>query len=753
MSEKNSFEQIIASRLESLGRRNTDEEKLQGFTPDEKKIISYRKRVLSSLVYFIGKDFQMPLELNDAGAGWHWDFENNVVRADPKDLLEKPENFSRFVMGHEAGHRRISRTGFIPLEVWKQPGFAFMMNTIEDPRDNNFVSEGYPQFREDLSSGYEWIEQMEKQSNEKAQAKLGYQPRFKQASYEYIKQWYREITGQKESISENLPDEVKDAVGNTLEDAQNAWWTYPSKQEADKSEDDITRYARASYNIINEKIWPEIQKLIEKDMEDQKMQEFMKDMEKEKMSGSGSGGLPQEMKDKLTPEEQEELEKAIEDAIEKVKKQGEGQEEEGSPEEKPSSAEASEGKEGEGAGKPMPIDMDSLSEGLKQKIKDFVEGLPEEKKKKLSEKAEKELGEFSKEAADDLQGKMTENPEQKDKRAEKESLEKRDSIEEDKKDNKPKKQPLVDTRIEESREVKKFREQAAKELKKDANIYEAKRREVLPIIEKLENDLREIFVKRRAGQWDTGFKYGKRIDIKKRIQEKAKGVSAVESRSWQKREAPGEKDYAITILNDLSGSMQGEKINMDFKAKIVLAEVLNKLSIKCEILGFNDRIYEYQKFDQPMSNDIREKMGGMIGEVSDAGEEHKKWLKKYERGEATGEDLQKIKLEKAEYNDDGWALEKASERLARIRANQKFLIVLSDGYPAESPQHSGDEYDLNAVVKKITENTNQKLIGLGILTDSVSNYYPNYIENVGLEEMLEKLADLIRDIVVNYDKF
>src|SRR3989339_1679655 len=126
MSEKSSFERVINTQLEALGRRNNDEEKLKSFTPEERELILRRKRILSSVVYFIGKDFDMPVELNDPGAGWHWDFKENIVRTDPKDLLEKPESFSRFVMGHEAGHRRISRTGFIPLETWQQPGFAFL---------------------------------------------------------------------------------------------------------------------------------------------------------------------------------------------------------------------------------------------------------------------------------------------------------------------------------------------------------------------------------------------------------------------------------------------------------------------------------------------------------------------------------------------------------------------------------------------------------------------------------------------------
>lgn len=272
----------------------------------------------------------------------------------------------------------------------------------------------------------------------------------------------------------------------------------------------------------------------------------------------------------------------------------------------------------------------------------------------------------------------------------------------------------------------------AKELKKDANIYERYRREVLPIIDQLEQDLRELFVARRAHQWDGGFRTGKRIDIKKRIQEKAKGIPAMESKAWERRELPAEKDYAITLLADLSGSMQGEKIDETFKAVIVLAEVLNRLSIQTEILGFNDRIYEYQSFGEPMASSIRENMGGMLQEVSDTSD--------------TG---------KARWNDDGWALERASERLNRQKAAEKFLIVLSDGRPEESLMHPRATYDLGKMVQRILSETNQKLIGLGIGpgTKHVERYYPNSLADVNIKEMAEKLADLIREVIANYDKF
>ena len=708
--------------------RALDEEKKageQGFTPEEMRIIESKRSILSSLAFFIGKDFQMPVELNQPGAGWHWDFKANVVRVDPVDLLNKPMDYLRFVISHEGGHRRVSRTEFIPQETWRQPGFSFLMNAIEDPRDNNFVAENYPKFREQMDLAYNMDLDLENKSKEKAKEKLGYQPRFMQAGFEYIKQWFLEQKGEESSISELLPDEVKEVVAKTLESARASWWTYPSRVEADQDEEFIKRYAEASYKINLEKIWPEFQKLVEKDMEDQKTQELLDDMQQEQGEGGGNG-LPQELKDKLTPEEQKELEEAIDKAIEDAKSKQEqesqqgqqGQEGQG---EEPGDAQ---GEPEEGAGqKGRPIDLDSLSPELKQKIKEYIDSLPEDKKEELKQRARKAISDFEKELDEEIEGKMSENP---DKKSEDESENSELSEQED--------SPEVSTIPQQapSPELEKYREMIAESLKKDENVYEEQRREVLDVINSLENDLREIFVARRMHAWKGGFKAGKRIDIKRRIQEKAKEVSAMESRAWEKRELPSEKDYAISLLVDLSGSMQGKKIEETFKAVIVLAEVLNRFSIQTEILGFNDRIYEYQKFGEAITRQIRENMGGMLREVNDTS--------------GTG---------RARWNDDGWALTQTSERLGKQKAKEKFIIVLSDGDPVESPMHPEENYGLSDIVSKILRDTDQKLIGLGIGpgTKHVEHYYPNSLADVNVDEMAGKLADLIREAIANYDNF
>ncbi len=656
----------------------SDKAVLEHFSPDEQATIREKQRLLSSLGFFIGKDFEMPILLNEPGAGWHWNFKDNHIKIDPKDLLEKPIDYLRFVISHEGGHRRISRTDFIPQDVWRQPGFSFMMNAIEDPRDNNFVAEAYPKFREQMNLAYTLDQQFEAEAKALANKKLGSVPRFLQAGHEYIKQWFREANGKGFEIDPALPKEVQEAVRKTLTAAQSSWWRYPSKEEADASEETIRAYAEASYRINLEKVWPEFKKLVDEDVKDQKTREMLDDMQKGKdgSDGNPSGdSMPQDLNDSLTPEEKKELEGALQESV---------------------------GQNGE----PKPLDPSKLSPELRKKLAEFFDSLPEDKKCELEQKAHEALKEYEDEVRKLLESKLPPEPERV---------------------TSPSEQPQRE-RDSDATDTADIRNALDEIMSRDKGAYWATMREMLPLIDRLEDDLREIFVARRARAWQTGFKFGKKIDIKKRMQERAQSVPAVESRAWQKREAPQEKDYAITLLVDLSGSMRGHKIEETFKAVVVLCEVLNKLSIKTEILGFNDRIHEFQSFSATISDNVRRAAGGMLDEVSSS---------------------------RARYNDDGWALQQASERLMCEDASEKFLIVLSDGLPEPSSRHAGAEYDLRRVIEEVARATDQKLIGLGIGpgTKHVESYYPNSIADVPVSEMASRLADLLREAIANYQDF
>src|SRR3989338_3012484 len=608
--------------------RKKEKDVLAKFTPEQQAEIKQKQQTLSSLAYFIGKDFRIPVELNQPGAGWHWDSQENVIWIDPKDLLEKPMDYLRFVISHEGGHRRISRTDFIPLEEWRQPGFSFMMNAIEDPRDNNFVAEAYPKFREQMSLAYQEDLDFEAKAKQKADQKLGRQPRFMQAGFEYIKQWFKEAEGKEPQLSEDLPEDVRAAVAATLESARDSWLRYPSRQEADNGgrigrkkldgESMIREYAKLSYEINRDEIWPEFKKLIEADMEDQKTQELLQDMQQDggegkgeegeqKSSEGGGKGLPQNLKDKLTPEEQEALAEAIKKAMDEAL--GVGEEAQGEGEEGERAEVEPQAGTGKTAGKP--VELGSLPQELKQKIKEYIESLPEDQQKEIAEKAQAALKEFEDALNEELQGKLSDDPEKKAEREKK--LEERDEMEQSgtsagervisKGPVKERPTKILGQRV--------FSKKLA-EMKKGENEYEKYRKEVMPLIDKLEVELRQIFVDRKVTAWKGGFKGGKRIDIKRRIQEKAKDVPVMESHAWQRRERPDEKEYAITILNDVSGSMAWDgKSTADLKSKIVLAEVLNKLGVNVEIIGFHDELIEYQNFGQDISKEVRERIGEM----------------------------------------------------------------------------------------------------------------------------------------------
>ena len=683
------------------------------------------------------KDFKIPVELNDPGAGWHWNFQENVIRIDPKDLLEKPMDYLRFVISHEGGHRRISRTDFIPLDEWKQPGFSFMMNAIEDPRNNNFVAESYPKFREQMGLAYQQDLDFEAKAKQKADQKLGYQPRFMQAGFEYIKQWFKETQGRELELTADLPEEVKAAVRATIESARDSWLRYPSRKEADSGgkigrkkvggETMIKEYAKTSYEINRDEVWPEFKKLVDVDMEDQKMQELLKDMQKgqerqEEGGASGGGqGLPQKLKDKLTPEEQQTLQEAIEQAIEDAKKEKtEAQgEEPGEMETTPKSP------EGSLSGKP--IDLKTLPEELKQKIKEFIESLPEDQQKEMAEKAQAAFKEFEDALNDELQGKLSDNPEKKAGREEVEAEET--------------KQPETKGRGWEEKE-KDREEEAIERRKRIESLFEAGEKDsyhealekVSDLIDALTADLRDIFVKRKIEKYEAGYRSGRRWNIRQRIREKVAGVPLFKTEAREQRESESEEmDYAITLLVDLSGSMQrNRKIQEAFKSVVVLAETLSNLGIKFEIVGFQDIVLEFKAFEEQLDEPMREKLNQTVLEVYGNNPD----------GHNNPSD-----------NDDGASLIEASKHLANQIAKNKFLIVLSDGKPCmDSGKKSSSQLDreLREAVAEITANTNQKLIGLGLNSQAVAEYYENHIAGITTEEMVETLGELLREVIEKY---
>ena len=104
-------------------------------------------------------------------------------------------------------------------------------------------------------------------------------------------------------------------------------------------------------------------------------------------------------------------------------------------------------------------------------------------------------------------------------------------------------------------------------------------------------------------------------------------------------------------------------------------------------------------------------------------------------------------------NNDGECLLAASEHIEKQMAGNKFLIVLSDGKPwMDSSKKPPEQLDreLKEAVRQIKINTEQKLIGIGLLSSAVKKYYEHNMPNVSTQDISEVLGQTIRDIIENY---
>lgn len=679
---------------------------LSRYTHDEQRIILHKLETVSAMAQYMGQDFRMKVLLNKPGAGWHWNFAKNEVRVDPETLLKAPIEVSKAIYCHEGFHRRITPKDGVPDHEWKEPGLPFLVNSIEDPRIENFGGEAYPAYRPLRDASYRHHIQ---DASAEAVEKLGRKPRHIQAGLEIIHQWFREAEGREFEVPENLDPSVRAFVEAALPHAQDAWLRYPTRAEVDWEPQKVLHYFKDAYRIIREKIWPEFKKLYEQDQQDQLLDEAMRDLQgggQGEGAGEGEGGAnsdPARSNEPLTEQEARELLEAAKSGKLKV---GDGE-----------------------PGNARPLDLSKLPPDLQQEIADYVKGLSEETKERLQKRGNTRLKEASDAASDALEGKANREGDPKEGAASDPTT----APATDPKDRIPSREPngqigdeFKGIDLSELRrhvtippeETEKIHAEFEHLLNKDLGLYHNTVREIAPTINQLENDLQAIFQKRRQSHRESGRRSGPSLNVNRFIRERSAGKAAVETRAFEAKTRPLEKDYAVLILVDVSGSMQG-KIHHAFAATVACTEAFSRLKINHAIVGFNDETYMYKAFAESTDPTKLETIEKAINTAA------------------------------AEYNNDGWALKKAAKILRTAPEREKILIVLSDGVPYPSSRYAGSEFELKGVTANIEGEGQVRLIGLGMGsgTEHVKSYYTNARANIPIEDLPHELSEVIKQAI------
>ena len=216
---------------------------------------------------------------------------------------------------------------------------------------------------------------------------------------------------------------------------------------------------------------------------------------------------------------------------------------------------------------------------------------------------------------------------------------------------------------------------------------------------------------------------------------------------WVNKKNQKNQDIALTILLDNSGSMRGSPIVMTALACEMIADILEKFSVKTEIIGFTTTDWRGGK---------SRKMWEREGSVSEPGRLndlrhiiYKNFQQNFRNAKINLGLMLKDGILKE--NIDGEALLFARSRLMQRTESRKILMVISDGAPVDDSTHSSNKDNiliehLGEVVRHFEKRKTVELVGVGICHNT-DQFYRNSIVIKNLEDlgdaMIEKISCLL----------
>jgi len=181
--------------------------------------------------------------------------------------------------------------------------------------------------------------------------------------------------------------------------------------------------------------------------------------------------------------------------------------------------------------------------------------------------------------------------------------------------------------------------------------YQAARRKVATLIDRLGDELLRLLRPRQRLRWQTGLPSGPRLELRRAMQFAA-DPQAYRS-LWSRPHLPRRSDPAVLLLLDRSGSMQrGGLIERAFEAAVLLLEVCHRIGAPVAVWSFAGDCREELGWDAALSPRTQQTLSRLPNAC---------------RGGT----------EMAE------AIEQAGRELQKRTADPRLLFVLSDGEPSE----------------------------------------------------------------------
>jgi cobalamin biosynthesis protein CobT len=211
---------------------------------------------------------------------------------------------------------------------------------------------------------------------------------------------------------------------------------------------------------------------------------------------------------------------------------------------------------------------------------------------------------------------------------------------------------------------------------------------------------------------------------------------------YKVREESDDLDTAVVILVDHSGSMTC-RIHTAAKACVALAVALENTPIAYAIQGFTTELLPDKVGRKVLSDhSTRTEYESYCPVVTLRYKEFDERLVRV-KGKLGG--MQDNFCNRRSLNVDGVSVEKAGRELMMRPEKRKVLMVLSDGEPHDgySLKEGGCEKHLKHIVNRLA-NKGVEVFGIGIESEAVKDYYPNYA-------VLNSVEDLEKEVIGRMD--
>lgn len=245
--------------------------------------------------------------------------------------------------------------------------------------------------------------------------------------------------------------------------------------------------------------------------------------------------------------------------------------------------------------------------------------------------------------------------------------------------------------------------------------------------------------------WDSMKERG-RLDSKRLV-----GAYQGDQNVFKIKRDESDLDTAVAICIDLSGSMgRSGKSTQAMMSAIVLSELLSKIGVPFEITGFDasmSGLADYEKSD----------IFSICREMYDYARIEPIRIQEFKRFGDKFFDARKYMHRIASLdgsgcnNVDGEAIMMSAKSLMRRPEKRKIMFVLSDGHPYAD----GNEHRLRGHLKRTVKDIERhqvELVGIGIMTDAVREFYPNYVVVKNSENLPSTMLKMLGEKLLPSEK-